>query len=79
MPYSKVTKLGSSNHEASPSAAKNIKVVRVSCYTWKCVPTTISGVLDISEVLECHLLQHISSQRGSQKLLQGLVSHKLTT
>ena len=42
-----------------------------SC-TWKCVPTPISGGVDISEVSECH------SQRGSQKLLQELVSHEFT-
>ena len=33
----------------------------------------------ISEVLGCHLLGQMSSQWGSQKLLQGLVSHELTT
>ena len=33
---------------------------------------------DISEVLGCHLLQQISSQWGSQILLQRLVSHQLT-
>ena len=37
-----------------------------------CVPTAISAVVDISE------LQEMSSQCGSQKLLQGLVSHELT-
>ena len=31
------------------------------------------------QVSACHLLQQMSSQWGSQKLLQGLVSHKLTT
>ena len=33
---------------------------------------------DISEVSGCHLLQQMSSQRGSQKLLQRLASHELT-
>ena len=37
----------------------------------------LSGV-DISEVPGCHLLQQMSFQKGSQKLLQGLVSHELT-
>ena len=37
----------------------------------------ISGRVDISEVPWCHLLQQMSSQWGSQKLLQGLVSHEL--
>ena len=47
-------------------------------HAWKCIPTTISGGVDIFEVPGCHLLQQVSSQRGSQKLLQGLVSHELT-
>ena len=50
-----------------------------SCHvcTGKCVPTAVSGV-DISEVPGCHLLQQMSSQWGSQKLLQGLLSRELT-
>ena len=43
----------------------------------KCVPTAISGGVDISEVPGCYLLRQMSSQRRSQKLLQGLVSHEL--
>ena len=39
---------------------------------------TPAGGVDISEVPGCHLLQQMSSQRGSQKLLQGSVSHELT-
>ena len=35
--------------------------------TWKCI-----------QVVGCHLLQQMSSQWGSQKLLQGLVSHEFT-
>ena len=50
----------------------------MSCHAWKCVPTAISSGMDISEVLGCHLLQQMSSQGGSQKLLEGLVSHELT-
>ena len=46
--------------------------------TWKCVPTAISHGVDIPEVPGCHLLQQMSSQWGSQKLVQGLVSHELT-
>ena len=34
--------------------------------------------MDISEVPGCYLLRHVSYQGGSQKLLQGLVSHELT-
>ena len=47
---------------------------------WNCFPTTISGGggVDISEVPKSHLLQQLSSQRGSQKLFQELVSHELT-
>ena len=51
----------------------------VLCRAWKCVPTTISGCVDISEVLGCYLLRQMSSQLGSQKVLPGLVSDELTT
>ena len=61
-PDSKETKLGSSDQEASPSAGKNTGIVLVSCRAWKCVPTTISGGVDISEVLGCHVLRQMSSQ-----------------
>ena len=53
-------------------------VIFVQCCTWKCLPTAISGGVAISEVPGCHLLQQMSSQWVSQKLLQGLVSHELT-
>ena len=43
-----------------------------------CVSIAISSGADISEVPGCHLLQQISSQFGSPKLLQELVSHELT-
>ena len=56
------TKLGSSDREACPSAGKNTRVVLVPCRAWKCVPTAISGGVDISEVPGCHLLQQVSSQ-----------------
>ena len=55
-PDSKETELGSSDQEASPSAGKNTGIVLVPCCTWKCVPTAISGGVDISEVPGCHLL-----------------------
>ena len=55
-PDSIETKLGSRNQEASLSADKNIGIVLVSCYSWKCFPTAISGGVDISEVRGCHLL-----------------------
>ena len=77
-PDSIENKLGSRNQEASLSADKNIWIVLVSCYSWKCIPTAISGGVDISEVRECHLLWHMSSQWGSKRLLQGLVSHHFT-
>ena len=50
----------------------------MSCCAWKCVPTVIFGGVDIFQVPGCHLLEQMSSQCGSQKLLQGLVSHELT-
>ena len=53
---SKETELGSSDQEASPSAGKNTRIVLVPCHTWKCVPTAISGGVDISEVPGGHLL-----------------------
>ena len=61
-PDSKETKLGSSDQETSPSAGKNTKIVLVPCRAWKCVPTAISGGVDISEVPGCHLLRQMSSQ-----------------
>ena len=77
-PDSEKTELGSSNQEASPSARKNTGIVAlVLCHGWNCVPTAISGVVDISEVPGCHLLQEMSSQWGSQKLLHRLVYHEL--
>ena len=48
------------------------------CRAWKGAPTAVSSGVDISEVPGCHLLWQTSSQRGSQKLLQGLASHELT-
>ena len=60
-PDSKETELGSSNLEASPSAGKNARIVLVPCRTWKCVPNTISGGVDISEVPWCYLLLQMSS------------------
>ena len=53
---SKEKEFGSSKQEASPSAGKNTGIVLVPCCAWKCVPTSISGSVDISEVPWCHLL-----------------------
>ena len=53
-------------------------VILLSCRAWKCVPTAFSGVVDISEAFVCYLLRQMSSQWGSQNLLQGLVSLELT-
>ena len=55
-PNSKETKLGSSDQEASQSAGKKTGIVLVPCRAWNCVPTAISGGVDISEVPGCHLL-----------------------
>ena len=60
--YSKETKLGGSNQEASPLAGKNTRLALVPCCPWKRLPTAISGVVDISEVPVCHLLRQMSSQ-----------------
>ena len=61
LPDSKETELGNSNQEASPSAGKNTRVVKCHVCTWEFIPTAISGGVDISEVLQCYLLQ-MSSQ-----------------
>ena len=61
-PDSKETKLGTSDQEASPSAGKSTGIVLMSCHTWKCVPTAVSGGVDISEVPGSDLLRQMSSQ-----------------
>ena len=76
-PGSKENGHGSSDREASPSACENIRVVLVPCHAWKCVPKAISSGVDISDVPGCHVLRQMSSQWGSQKLLQRLVSYEL--
>ena len=53
---SKEAELGRSNQESSPSERKNTGIGLVPCQAWKCVPTAISGSVDISKVLGCHLL-----------------------
>ena len=58
--YSKETKLGSNNQEASPLTVKNNREVLVPCLTWKRVPTAISGV-DIPDAPGCQLLHEVSS------------------
>ena len=55
LPDSKEIELRSSDQEASPSAGKNTGIVLVLCCTWKCVPTIISGGVDISKVARCYL------------------------
>ena len=76
-PHSKETQLGSSHQEGSSSAGKNTGITLVRRCTWKSIPKAISGGVDISEVPGCQLLWQMSSQWGSQKSLQGLVSHEL--
>ena len=61
-PDSKETAFGSSDQEAYPAADKNTGIVLVPCRAWKCAPTAIFGVVDISEVPGCHLLRQMSSQ-----------------
>ena len=58
-PGSNETEFGSSDQEASPSPNETTRVVLVPYHAWNCVPTTISGGLDISEVLGCHLLRQV--------------------
>ena len=56
LPDSKETELGSSDQEASPSSGKNTGIVLVPCCLCKCVPTAISGGVDIFKVPVCYLL-----------------------
>ena len=56
----------------------NSPLVPCSHIEVQCPPTAIWAGADISEVSGCHLLRQMSSQSGSQKLLQGLMSHELT-
>ena len=73
-PDIKESKLESSNQEVFPSTGKNTEIVLVPCPTWKCASTAISSDMDIHEVSGCHFLQQMSSQWGSEKLIQGLIS-----
>ena len=56
----------------------SVETVLGPCCAWKCVPTTILGVVVISKGPVCYLLRQMSSQWRSQKLLQGLMSHELS-
>ena len=76
---SKEIKLGSSNQETTPSTGKNIRIVLLPFHAWKCFLSGIFGCVDILDVPPCHLLRQMSSQGGSQNLLQGLVPHELTS
>ena len=49
-------------NNVSSTAGKNNGVPLVPLHVWKCLPTAISGAVEISEVLECHLLRQMSSQ-----------------
>ena len=57
---SKESGLGSSNQDVSLSSGKNTGIVVMPCHAWMCVPITISGVVIIFQVPECHLLQYFS-------------------
>ena len=59
---SRGTELGSSDQDASPSASKNTTVDLVPFHALKCVPSAISGGVDISEVPRCYLLRQMSLQ-----------------
>ena len=62
----KVSKLGSSNQKGSLSTGKNIGVVLVPWCTWKCISIAIFGGVNIPRIPWCHLLQKMSSHRGSK-------------
>ena len=67
LPDSKESDLGRSDFL---SAFNNTGIVSVPFCAWKCVPTAIFSGVDIPEVPGCHLLQKMSTQCRSQKLLQ---------
>ena len=60
-PDSKDSERGSSDQEASPSEGKNTVLVLVPCRSCKCVPTAMSGGVNISKVPGCHLFRQMSS------------------
>ena len=62
---------GNRDQAASPWAGKNNGMVLLLCWARKCTPTAIPGHVDISQLPGCHFSQHMSSQWGSQKLLQS--------
>ena len=69
LPYSKEIKLESNNQEAFPSAGKNTEIVLVPCHTWECVPTAISGGVDISETdLRCRWLSFVTTDKFSVRV-----------
>ena len=61
-PESKEMELGSSNQETSPAAHKKTRAVLVPCHTFKCVPTAVSGGVDIFDVPRCYLLREMCFQ-----------------
>ena len=64
---SKKTEPRKSDQKAFTAAGKNTGVVLVPCHTWTCVPTIISGGVDISNVPRWHLLWKMSSQSAGCK------------
>lgn len=71
LPHSKAIELGSSDQEASSEADRIIEIVLGLRCAWTCVAAANSGYGDIAEIHGCHLLRLMSSQWGSQKLLQN--------
>ena len=76
LPDSKETILGSSNQEASPPAGKNTGVVLVPCLRMEVCPYIYFQWCGF--FCSPFVLRQMSSQWGSQKLLQRFVSHELT-
>ena len=74
--FSKKSKLGSSEQEASLSVSK-IQGHLVPYRVRKCVPTAVSGDVDILKVLGFLLLQHMSFQ-WRWRLPQGSMFHEVT-
>ena len=77
-PDSKETKRRNSNLEASPSVSKNNKVNLVPCSCMEVHPYSYFRWSGYFWGPWASLLWQMSSEWGSQKLIQGLVFHELT-
>ena len=78
LPDSKETELGSSDHEASPSAGKNTGVVLVPCLRMEVCPYSYFRWCGYFWGAWVSFVRTDEFSVRVKKLLQGLVSHELT-